>query len=805
MKKLHLICNAHIDPIWQWDWEEGAAATIATFQSAVDLSGQFDYIFCHNEVTVYKYIEEYAPALFEKIKNLTRAGKWHIMGGWYLQPECNLSNGESIVRQIQMGKKYFKDKFGVYPKTAMNVDSFGHTVGIVQIIKKCGQENYLMVRPQSNLLDLEDNRFIWQGLDGSTIKCYRAETYNTPLGSSRKAIEEKISLKEHEDISLIMWGVGNHGGGPSRKDLTYIAELIATSEKEILHSTPDEFFDEINPDYIFDKSLFISMPGCYTSSARLKQKHIELENQIYYAEKMMSVASLAGLIPYETKLLDEAVEDLLTIEFHDVLAGTTAKQGEVNGIEYANHGLRIANSLRAKAFFALSSAQPKAKNGEYPILVFNPHPYEITTNVEVEINLADQNWEDNWTRLKVTRLDKVLNSQVIKAESTLHLDWRKKIVFEATLAPLQISRFSIWEDGRYTAKQEAQKADKNIIISDNRKYVEIDRKTGLLVSYKIDGKEYLDGKAFELCFYDDCPDPWAMRNEYKEGWHKNPQPFILENTPAGIFKNMDSVQIIEDGEIYTGVECFFKCENTRARIEYRLYKNSSFIDVNVNVFMADVDKMLKLRIPVKNTAKLIGQCPFGAEKLFKDGRENVSQRFIASVDNDGDCLAIINNCTYGSSFSFGNTIEVSLLRGTGYCVHPINERPLIPEGRYIKRMDQGEMNFSFRLCTSKEYELERLASEFNHKPYAVNVFPTASVENIDVAKVIIDNPNIVIQTIKKSETYDGYVIRLLNNSKNSSIATLNVLDKHICLNFGKYEAKTVIYNNELTEIDEMII
>ena len=108
MKEVHLICNAHIDPIWQWDWQEGVSAVLSTFQSAVNLAEKYDYIFCHNEVTVYKYVEEYAPELFEKMKALVKCGKWHIMGGWYLQPDCNMPCGESFVRQIHEGKRYFK-------------------------------------------------------------------------------------------------------------------------------------------------------------------------------------------------------------------------------------------------------------------------------------------------------------------------------------------------------------------------------------------------------------------------------------------------------------------------------------------------------------------------------------------------------------------------------------------------------------------------------------------------------------------------------------------------------------------------
>lgn len=135
MKRLHLICNAHLDPIWQWEWEEGAAAALSTFQSAANLAEKYDYIFCHNEVNLYKYTEKYAPALFAQIQKLVKQGKWHIMGGWYLQPDCLMPSGEGMVRQIREGELYFKEKFGVMPTTAVNFDPFGHSRGLVQILK----------------------------------------------------------------------------------------------------------------------------------------------------------------------------------------------------------------------------------------------------------------------------------------------------------------------------------------------------------------------------------------------------------------------------------------------------------------------------------------------------------------------------------------------------------------------------------------------------------------------------------------------------------------------------------------------
>ena len=138
MKELHLICNAHLDPVWQWDWNEGATAALATFYSAVDIAEEYDYVFCHNEALLYEFVEQYDPKLFERIRGLVKAGKWHIMGGWYIQPDCNIPSGEGFVRQIETGLRYFKEKFGVRPSVAVNFDSFGHTQGLVQILNKCG-------------------------------------------------------------------------------------------------------------------------------------------------------------------------------------------------------------------------------------------------------------------------------------------------------------------------------------------------------------------------------------------------------------------------------------------------------------------------------------------------------------------------------------------------------------------------------------------------------------------------------------------------------------------------------------------
>ena len=806
MKSVHLICNAHLDPIWQWEWEEGAASALSTFKSAADLADEYDYIFCHNEVTLYKYIEEYSPELFNRIKQLIKDGKWHIMGGWYLQPDCNMPCGESIVRQIQMGQRYFKEKFNRTPTTAMAVDAFGHSVGLVQIVKKCGQDSYIFCREGDDPSPQE--HFLWEGLDGSQIKAEATRGYNSPLGGAADKVKRIINdPEETEDVISIMWGVGNHGGGPSRKDLDDLQKLIEEESIEIIHSTPEMFFANINPEIIHKKSLRVSMPGCYTSVSEIKLLHAKFEDTLYMTEKLCSVACMKGLIEYPEKELDEAVEDLLNAQFHDVLPGSSIKSGEENGIMLLNHGLLILNRLRAKAYFALTSTQKKAKDGEYPFLVFNPHPYEWDTEVECEFTLADQNWKtDIVSSLRVVDENGAeVPFQFIKEESNLNLDWRKRVIFKAKLKPLDVSRFSVYCEFVENRVKEKLPSSSDIIVDTVNKHVEIDGKTGLLRSYKLNGKEYIKAGAFLPYSYEDNADPWGMGDFQLTAMGRNPVPFELMKKPDGVFQGMEPIQVIEDGDIYTGVECFFKKDNTRIRIEYDIYKMNSAIDIKVDVFAGDINKMFRLALPYNINGEYVGQTMFGTEPLYMNGKECVAQRFVAIRENDGNCLALFNKGTYGSCCENG-VISMSLMRTATYCAHPIEDRPLIPTDRYVKKFDISERNFAFRLDVAKEYELERLANEFCSKPYACNVFPIETDSKSDNFSFDISDKNITLVTFKKKYNSNQYIIRLLNNSSDCKNCSLKLNSAEISLKFGKYEVKTIIYDGDkLEEIYELMI
>ncbi len=803
-KRIHLVCNAHIDPIWQWDWPEGVSATLSTFYTAARLCDEFDYIFCHNEVTVYKYIEEYAPELFEKIKELVKLGKWHIMGGWYLQPDCNLICGESFVRQIREGQRYFKEKFGVCPKTAINLDPFGHTVGLVQIVKKCGQDSYLFMRPYGSEISLPSDHFIWRGLDGSEIKAVRITGgYNTPLGKSAESLYHKTKWQPF-DVGVALWGVGNHGGGPSKKDLEDIKnQLLCNTEKEFIHSTPDKFFSEIEPSDVVDTSLRISMPGCYTSMYRVKKLHAQLENEILMAEKIASVAYLKGAIDtYPEKEIKIATEDLLNAQFHDVLPGTSVQCGEDAGLRYLNHGMLEAERVKIKSYFALSQEQGVAKEGEYPFVIFNPNPYELCDNVECEFTLADQNWNENINSVLrvVDENGNAVPYQIIKEDSNLNLDWRKRVIFEAKLKPMSLARYSVYVD----FKDKEEKSLDSVFTYDNgRKHVEIDKNTGLLKSYKIDGIEYLkDG--FGLCSFDDNADPWGMGKNQLLRVGENEKPFSLSKNPHGVFDGMKSVQIIENGDIYLGIEAFFECDDTKARILYKIYKNNDNVDIDVNLYLGDVNKIIKLKVPFNASGSLMGQTAFGTQELFTDGRENVAHRFVA-LDMGEKCVSFMNTSVYGSHFE-NNALYMSLVRGVTYCAHPIGERELIPSDRFTKKIDQGENNYSFRLTVTNRSQLERKASEFISKPYALNIFPIPNSKSLSSLDIRVGGEVISLVTMKKAYDKDAVIFRLINNTPCTEKSYIKVNNTQLDLSFGKYEVKTVVYENgALTESYELLI
>ena len=772
MAEIHLICNAHIDPVWQWQWEEGAAAAVSSFRAAADFCEEFDdFVFCHNEALLYRWVEEYEPRLFRRIQALVKAGKWHIMGGWYLQPDCNMTGGESLIRQMQLGRAYFAEKFGETNTTAVSFDAFGHSRGLVQLLKKAGYDSYLFMRPDSSHLDLPGDDFIWVGFDGSEVMAHRINTgYNSPLGGAADKVRQW--LKDHPDagLGLVPWGVGNHGGGPSRKDIADLNALkAAMPERGLRHSTPEQYFHSLSLKKEglsnVERSLNPWGVGCYTSQIRIKQQHRALEGMLNETERMLSHAAMAGLIEYPAQELLEAARDLCFSEFHDILPGTCIQPVEDTSLQTLHHGMEIVSRLRARAFFALSAGQKPAAPGEIPILVYNPFPYPVEQEVACEFMLADQNWKEEFTDIQVFRGDTRLDSQVEKENSNLPLDWRKRVVFRATLEPMQMNRF----DCRLNVLSQKPVPDCPVkagryVFDNGCLHAEIGLESGLLESYKVNGFEYLQAPAMRLLVIEDSVDPWGMT---VEEFRKVAGSFSLMDEGesarfAGVMKEaLSPVRVVEDGKVRTVIEACFRYQDSRAVVRYFLPKRGAAMEAEVRLLFAEKDRMVKLSVPSRLKESYLGQVAFGVERLFMDGRETVAQQWTAA-QGDGKMLTLLNNGVYGSDFAEGE-IRTSLIRGAAYTAHPIGDRVIMPQDRFSPRMDQGERLYRFVLEGGAAGErLEKASREaqiLNEPPYALSFFPAESQGNPGCG-VQLYGDGVMMSAMRPAQDGKGFIVRL---------------------------------------------
>lgn len=821
MKKLHLLCNAHLDPVWQWEWEEGAAAAISTFRAAAQLCEEFDsFIFNHNEAILYQWIEEYEPHLFDKIQSLVKSGKWHIIGGWFLQPDCNMPSGESFVRQILLGRKYFTEKFGVEPTTAVNFDSFGHTRGLVQILRKSGYDTYIFMRPDKIDAQLPAREFLWVGYDGSEVLAHKIwEGYNTPLGEADQKIKRWLAEYGDCKLALVTWGVGNHGGGPSRIDLANIGQLMKETESHhIIHSTPEDYFRELKKSGIeirrYDKDLNPCFVGCYTSQIRIKQKHRLLENELYSLEKMLSTASIQGYMRYPEAEINEAFTDLMTSEFHDILPGSSVKNVEETSLRIIDHGLEIASRLKARAFFALASGQKKAGDGETPIMIYNPHPFKVNGIFECEFMLPDQNWKEEYSVPVVYHDGRVIPSQPEKELSNINLDWRKRVAFAAELEPSQMNRFDcrIRVLNRRPEHSVIEK-DGYILFKTTELETVINCKTGLMDKYIVDGFDYIKPFSFLPVVVDDNDDSWGTN---VDSFRDVTGQFRLMTREEGIEfsgtheKLLGPVRVVEDGAVRTVVEALFCYHHSYLCLRYKLPKKGTEIQVQVKVNWNENGKMLKLSVPTTlTTAKYLGQAAYGTDLLADDGNETVAQKWTAVISEmDDRAFTCINEGTYGSDYSNGE-VRLSLLRSPGYCALPVLDRPILPQDRYSDRMDQGERIFNFRFNAGNLKQrlevIDREALVHNEKP-AVLCFSPSGEGPKPKPGIVLSDHSILLTAFKKCEDSKDYIIRLFEPTGKEKDAAVRIPALDLCqtVKLGRFEIKTLKLDmtaRTLTETD----
>jgi len=818
-KTLYLVCNAHLDPVWLWEWEEGAAEALSTFRSAAKLCDEFEeFVFNHNEAVLYKWVEDFEPDLFKKLQDLVSQRKWHIMGGWYVQSDCNIPSGESFVRQILVGKRYFQRKFGVEPKTAINFDPFGHSRGLVQILTKSGYSSYLFCRPDPKGYSLPSEDFVWVGYDGSELFARRAtDHYSSFFGKARQRVEEWLKKDRDEDFGILLWGIGDHGGGPSRLDLEDLRKLRAErSDWMILHATPEAYFERLAekkarlPRHSSDLNPWAV--GCYTTMARIKKKHRALENAYYRTEKMVTSAYCNGLMEYPHEQLEQALEDLLVCEFHDILPGSCISEAESAALQRMDHGLEVLGRLKAKAFFALLSGQPPAEKGEFPIFVYNPHPFSVKETVVCEFQPQEPNENKD-----VSLFPEIFDTsrtpipfQLEKESCNISVDQRKRVVFRATLEPSQMNHFSCrLKEVVPDQKAHGQSGSEIEVRSEDARVI-VDTQSGCIKAYRVKGRDYLSPGAFRVLIVEDDPDPWGMRIDSFRNVEGSFTLMTKEESArfAGVsHPELDPVRIIEDGPVRTVVEALFKYKRSSLCLRYKIPKQDFAFEIELRVYWDEKDRMLKLSIPtVFSEGGCRGQVAYGVEDFKDRGVELIAQKWIGLYSADHKhALTVINDGTHGFDFSEGE-LRISLLRSAAYAAHPVGDNiHIVPQDRLEPRIDQGERVFHFWIeggeAPQRFSSVDREALVKNETPIILSCSPPGTGEK-PKAVVYLDDGVIQITAIKKAEDKNWLILRLFEptGERRTTKVTLPSRSLSFEVALGGFEIKSLAVDLDTDEV-----
>ena len=420
MKKVHLIGNAHLDPAWLWAWQEGYTEVLSTFRSALDRMKEKDnYIFTCAGAAYYQWVEETDPEMFEEIRQRVKEGRWAIVGGWWIQPDCNLPAGESFVRQGLYSQRYYKEKFGRMAEVGYNVDSFGHCAMLPQILKQSNLNAYVYMRPTEGPekhYPFAEPAFLWEGADGTRIRTYRIPGhYSTgPFGQSADEAKKSRELAKEVGLPVMcFYGVGNHGGGPTRENLKALEELLASQEGgDYGYSSPDAYFAAISEEELplLQGDLQNHASGCYTALMSVKDGNRKAEASLITAEKYSVMAKLLG-VKKEIPNFSETWKTLLFNQFHDILSGCcirsvyeeTSKHEFGECIAEGNRGVNRALQAIAWNIDTMKGLPPVGGKYEFrlwnqedrgtPAVVFNPYswPAEFPVRFHADAKSATDN------------------------------------------------------------------------------------------------------------------------------------------------------------------------------------------------------------------------------------------------------------------------------------------------------------------------------------------------------------------------------------------------------------------------------
>ncbi|BDZ46085.1 alpha-mannosidase [Naasia aerilata] len=698
-RTLYMIGNAHLDPVWLWPWQEGYQEARATFKSVIDRMDEYpDFIFTCDQIVLLSWVEEQDPELFARIQERVAEGRWVNAGGWWVEPDCNMPMGESFARQGLYGQRYLQSRFGKPATVGMNVDPFGHNAMLPQILRGQGMDSYTFLRPGPHESILEETLFQWEAPDGSRVLGYRIpHEYGSPPGSVDGQTDKSLGAMDRTiGDAMIFYGVGNHGGGPTKANIESIYRYDRMgSFGRMQMASPRRFFDEVlarGQSYldalpVVRDDLQHHAPGCYSAHSGIKAWQRRAQYAVLTAERWAAVASLQAGLAYPRADLERAWKQILFNQFHDILPGSAIESSYDDARDQLGEAVAIAKRITTLAHNTIARQIDIPLDATtQPVIVFNPHPWPVETDVDLQFggkptgaHVVD---EDGNTVLSqrsqstATTDDKSRGALVFRAELPA-LGYRVYRLLPGDPAPLADSPLEVSET----------------VLENAHARIEIDPETGWLSSYllKESGIDVLAGTdpSTHTQVNEDPTDTWGHR--------------VLSYAWPGVAMKVERIYVRETGPLRSRVRIERSWGRSTFVEELVLDADSPFLTVNATLDWREPAHLLKLRFPValENPAGTY-EIPFGTLERPVDGAEEPAQAWVDLTGTLGGApagLTVVTTNKHGfdvSPAADGGTpsIGVTAVRSPVYSWH--DPRLLSDESVYAYQ-DQGVQRFSYRL------------------------------------------------------------------------------------------------------------
>ena len=726
----YAIGNAHLDLAWLWPMAETHRKTARTFAAQLRFLDMYpDYKFLQSQPASYVMCREHYPDLYERIKKAIRDGRWIAEGAMWVEPDTNMTSGESLVRQLVHGKRFFKDELGVDSVILWLPDTFGYSAALPQLLKSCGVK-YLVTQKIFWSYNEGDrfpyHYFTWKGADGSQIDTFlpSSYTYRTDPEEISSAWSKRVQ-KRGLDAFLLPFGYGDGGGGPCRDYIEYAErEKDLEGLPRVTMESPTHFFEMMEskggPEQTYQGELYFSAHrGVYTSQAAIKRGNRKSELALRDAE-FLGVAAMLKDWTYPLERMDAAWKKLLLNQFHDILPGSSIAR--VYEEAHRDHAWIIS-----EAEAVAGDAQQSLVNGEGASVV-NTTSFERNEVVILPDAFADGAETLDGAPVPTQKLD------------------------GGALALVAVPPMGAISLRPARAKAEAPKATATRIadgiVLENAEVRAVVNARGEVVSFTDNktGREYAAGPMNSLRAFKDVPrlfDAWDIDSNYAL------QPIELNEAVR--------VEIVEEAGLRTVVRVERDVLHSTFSQEIVLSATSRRLDFVTRIDWRELHRLLKVAFPVNVQAtEAINEIQYGyitrpthlSRAYDSDRFEVCNQRYTALCDQNHG-VAILNDCKYGIS-QLDSELQLTLLRAAA-----------TPE----MRADNGVHVFTYAFTA---WEGPFMDAPVVREAYALNVPLRVMKGACDAFSAMrVDAPNVFIDAVKPTEDGSGDVIIRLYESKHA--------------------------------------